>query len=169
MSDSTAITFAGPEAVERAHPERHRRPAELLAAPVVVLCLLALVVNDHWLKAAHTSWLTGKISDVAGLVVAPVLLLSLAETVAWLGGRTLTDSNRLMRAAAGAVGIAFAAIQLVPAAAGFYSDLAGHTASFVAALVPFVSSGGGPANVTADPTDLIALVALAVPIRLSHD
>lgn len=145
-----------------------RRPGELLVAPIVVLSLLALVVNDHWLKAAHPSWLTGKISDVAGLIVAPVLLISIAEVVAWLSGRTLTGLRHPMAAVAAAVGFAFAAVQLIPAATNAYAELAGHSARVVAMIVPVVSSSGGSADVTADPADLAALIALIVPIRLSR-
>src|SRR5690606_38370957 len=41
-----------------------------------VVALLVLVANDTWLKGAGVlpGWLTGKLSDVAGLVVAPVTL-----------------------------------------------------------------------------------------------
>jgi hypothetical protein len=47
------------------------------AAWVIYLgALLVLIANDGWLKGAGSlpGWLTGKLSDVAGLVVAPVTL-----------------------------------------------------------------------------------------------
>src|SRR5690606_8076044 len=45
-----------------------------LSHPVTVLALAVLLVNDHVLKQAYGSWWTGKLSDVAGLVLAPALV-----------------------------------------------------------------------------------------------
>ena len=45
-----------------------------LASPGFALALVVLVLNDHVLKTAYPGWITGKLSDVAGLVVAPLLL-----------------------------------------------------------------------------------------------
>ncbi|GAA0992412.1 hypothetical protein GCM10009555_081420 [Acrocarpospora macrocephala] len=42
--------------------------------PLTVLATLVLAVNDHILKPLWPGLLTGKLSDVAGLVVAPPLL-----------------------------------------------------------------------------------------------
>ena len=39
----------------------------LLLSPGFILCLTALILNDHIAKAVFHNWLTGKISDVAGL------------------------------------------------------------------------------------------------------
>ncbi len=164
MSETDALDVVAPVAHARRGAQR---PAELMTAPVVVLSLVALVINDHWLKGAHASWLTGKASDVAGLVVAPVMLVGLVEVAAWLLERKPPGSHRSMVVAAVAVGIVFATIQVLPPATEAYAKIAGWSAHLVAGLMPFVSSAGGPANVTADPTDLVALFALLVPLRLS--
>ncbi|GAA3121815.1 hypothetical protein GCM10020001_047700 [Nonomuraea salmonea] len=42
-----------------------------LCHPVTVAGVLVLLVNDHLLKAAFPGVVTGKLSDVAGLLVAP--------------------------------------------------------------------------------------------------
>jgi hypothetical protein len=42
-----------------------------LASPGFALALVVLVLNDHVLKTAYPGWITGKLSDVAGLVLAP--------------------------------------------------------------------------------------------------
>lgn len=39
--------------------------------------LLLLALNDHYLKQHFTSWLTGKVSDFAGLLIFPMFLLFL--------------------------------------------------------------------------------------------
>jgi hypothetical protein len=82
----------------------------LRRAPGHPLCLAAtvlLLLNDHLLKASFPGLLTGKLSDIAWLVVAPVVLaalLSLARV-----------SARVARwGALAAAGVAFAALQLWP-------------------------------------------------------
>ncbi len=45
-----------------------------LIHPVTVAATALLILNDQVLKAAYPGWLTGKLSDVAGLVMAPPLL-----------------------------------------------------------------------------------------------
>ena len=47
--------------------------------PLWLASLALLVVNDHLLKRAGLlpGWLTGKLSDIAGLIVAPVLLATI--------------------------------------------------------------------------------------------
>ncbi len=54
----------------------HRRSAAI--APLVdirfLLALNTLIVNDQILKAVYGNWLTGKLSDVAGLIVMPVVV-----------------------------------------------------------------------------------------------
>ncbi len=42
--------------------------------PLTLISLFVLVLNDHFLKWAHPSWVTGKLSDVAGMVLAPLVL-----------------------------------------------------------------------------------------------
>jgi hypothetical protein len=37
--------------------------------------LLLLLFNDHYFKFAFSNWLTGKLSDVAGIILLPLLLL----------------------------------------------------------------------------------------------
>ena len=39
--------------------------------PVALAAIAVLVVNDHVLKSAYPGWLTGKLSDIAGLVFFP--------------------------------------------------------------------------------------------------
>lgn len=51
-----------------------KRPASLLLHPLFLLNLFVLLANDLCWKAAYHNWLTGKLSDVAGLVVLPVFL-----------------------------------------------------------------------------------------------
>jgi hypothetical protein len=103
-----------------------------LGHPVTVLALAVLIVNDHVLKAAHPGWVTGKLSDAAGLVLAPALLglvLPRAVAVALVGaGFTLAKATET------GAGVASAAWGLV----------------------------SGPSGIRADPTDLLALPFLGL-------
>ena len=53
----------------------HKWYASLLH-PVTVGSFALLLVNDHWLKPYHPGWLSGKLSDVAFMVVAPLWLFA---------------------------------------------------------------------------------------------
>ncbi|WP_410596814.1 hypothetical protein [Amycolatopsis sp. lyj-23] len=97
-----------------------------------------LLLNDHVFKPAWPGLVTGKLSDVAGLVVAPPLLglllgLFLAARVAAVAAVLVT-------------GAGFAVVKLGAAGA-------------VSAVWSVVN---GPSVVLADPTDLVALPALGL-------
>lgn len=47
--------------------------------PITLVSLAMLVLNDHFLKWAHPSWLTGKLSDVAGMILAPIVLSAMTK------------------------------------------------------------------------------------------
>ena len=49
-----------------------RTSATLLFHPLFVLSLIALICNDFCWKYQYPNWFTGKLSDVAGLVVLPL-------------------------------------------------------------------------------------------------
>jgi len=42
---------------------------------IFIVCVFTLLVNDHYLKFRHTGWLTGKLSDVAGIIILPLILV----------------------------------------------------------------------------------------------
>jgi hypothetical protein len=106
------------------------------AAFWIALCVL--VLNDHLLKGSGLlpSQVTGKLSDFAGLIVAPVLLCVVLSV--------RTDRGRGL--AIGLIALAFAAIKLSPTCA--------HGA---AALLTML---GVPSRIWCDPTDLIAFAVL---------
>ena len=45
------------------------------------MAILLLLFNDHWLRYAHPSWLTGKLGDFTWLVFAPFIA---ALLFAWI-------------------------------------------------------------------------------------
>jgi hypothetical protein len=52
-----------------------------LAHPVAVAAVTLLLVNDHFLKHAWPGFVTGKLSDVAGMIFFPILLASVQRRV----------------------------------------------------------------------------------------
>jgi hypothetical protein len=175
-------------------------PGDLLLRPVSVVSLVVLVVNDHWLKARlgtdrRFGAVTGKLSDVAGLVFFPLVLASLLELGRWLGvardrdprrGRGRTREQRRGRSEgrergqgsgrpwvvtrgelAGATvvtGVGFAAVQVVPVAAGAYAGglaaLRWLPAGLAAALTAAPSPPFPRIHHVMDVTDCLCLPAL---------
>jgi hypothetical protein len=127
--------------------------------PAALAALAVLVANDWWAKRAHPSWLTGKLSDVAGLVVAPLALTAAAGALLWLAmalGAPIDPSLRRRRLllAIAAVAAPFLATKLSEPAAGAVAELL--------ALV------GGQPRIVCDPTDLLALPALWIAWRIGQ-
>jgi hypothetical protein len=129
--------------------------------PVTLAAVGLLVVNDWVLKP----WLgpgavTGKLSDIAGLVFAPVVMsaaLGLAlHVAAALGARVDPSlSRRRLLLCTAATGCVFAAVKLDPAAARLVADA--------------VARLGRPAAIYLDRSDLWCLLALAVALWIGRD
>lgn len=123
-----------------------REPNDLAALrhPLFWGALALLVVNDHLLKGSELvpGWLTGKLSDFAGLIVAPIVLSVLL--------RARSDRRRAL--AFGLVGGWFAAANLLP-------PVAAATTALGEAL-------GLSWTFWVDPTDLVALAVLPVAWQL---
>jgi hypothetical protein len=156
--------------------ERAGRVAALawLAHPVTLVSLAVLLLNDHVLKDRYPGVITGKLSDVAGLILMPAALGALAAALvsgraALVPGRAASVPGRAAvalrraalvpgRAASGrhqrvlipvlVTGLGFALVKAFPAGAAVAS--AGWTA-----LV-------GPSEIRADVTDLLTLPALGL-------
>jgi hypothetical protein len=123
---------------------RTREALRWLGAPATLLALAVLALNDHVLKQAAPGVVTGKLSDVAGLVVAPPLL---AVALAIL---------RVPRPAQ---------VSLVATGVGFTlaktTEWGVDTANAVWSLV-------WPTGMLRDPTDLVALPALVLSAWVAH-
>lgn len=132
-----------------------------LKHPITLLCIGLLLVNDHVLKVVVPSWLTGKLSDFAGLFFFPFLLA--------IGLSLILRRASLQTIGAFAFGITAIWFALIK------TTVWGNalTAEFVSRLL------GVPVQIILDPTDLIALgvllpawqlwnrVQVARPTRLS--
>jgi hypothetical protein len=128
--------------------------------PVTLAAIALLVVNDWYLKPRYgPSAITGKLSDIGGLIFAPVVLSSLIgialHLAARLGARVDPSlSRRRLYLCVAATGLGFAAIKLFPIAAGWLVD---------------ATSVWRHAEVYLDRTDLLCLPVLAISIWIGRD
>lgn len=140
-----------------------RAAGDGLLHPVPLLAIGVLVVNDHVLKAAWGNDLTGKLSDVAGLLFFPLLLQGLIEVIGHRGGE-LRPSRRLLVGCAVATAAVFSAIQVIEPAADAYRFGLGALQWPFRALASLASGGGlppvRPVSLTPDPTDLWTVPAV---------
>ncbi|WP_212832643.1 hypothetical protein [Catellatospora sp. TT07R-123] len=113
-----------------------------LAHPVSVGGLVLLLLNDHLLKAWYPGQVTGKLSDLAGMLMFPPLLACLAAL-----------APRLPERVAGPLALALTA-------AGFTAVKAVEPGARLASQAWSVLHG--PSVVRADATDLLVLPALAL-------
>ncbi len=119
--------------------------ARELCHPLPLAAVLVLALNDHVWKGAGLlpGWLTGKLSDVAGLFFFPALLTALVRGLARLLGLALPRAGGALGLGAVLVtGAGFAAAKLWPA------------------LNLALERSWGP--MVMDPTDLCALPVLGL-------
>jgi hypothetical protein len=134
-------TLRSPPAMPRSQPLFDFSP---LHRPLWWAALVVLLVNDNLLKGGGEApgWLTGKLSDFAFLIVAPVLLAAM-----------------LPRAVSRRRGVALAVVTLVYAAA----DLSPAVSAAIVAAARWI---GLPWRLWPDVTDLLALAVLPLTWRL---
>jgi hypothetical protein len=142
------------------------RRADLLLHPVVLLALAVWIGNDHLAKAAWPGAVTGKLSDVAGLVVFP--LIPVVALDRWRRWRGLPASGAAWAAGwLAATAAAMIAIKVVDPAAWVYRHGLAVVQYPLLAALRLLASGDLPAlrpvRLAMDPTDLLALPALLVP------
>ena len=148
--------------VDRA--ERAALPVGEAMHPLTLAAVAILVINDwvlkpHW-RSGPLHAITGKLSDIAGLAFAPVVLTAaiglVLAVLARLGARidpSLTRRRLLLSIAA--TGAGFASVKLSPGAAE--------------AVVSALSHLGRPASIYLDRTDLLCLPALALAYWIGRD
>ncbi len=141
-------------------------PAGGLLHPAALIAVAVLIVNDHAFKGTLPPVITGKLSDVAGLVFFPLALQGGWETVRSVAARPWGPSRGALAVAIGATGVVFAAIQLSETAMLGYEYALGALQWPLWAALAAASGeplpGWFPVAGWSDPTDLLTLPALAV-------
>ena len=134
-------------------------PGDVVLHPAVIFAVVALAVNDHIAKSLWPGVITGKLSDVAGLVFFPILLVSLCEIGLASLRRPAIPSRHVLVAAVAATAIAFFAVKVLSPAGDWYRVVWGFLSSPLRGSVT-------PVMLTQDFTDLLALPALVVAWRI---
>jgi hypothetical protein len=118
-----------------------------LVHPLSLLAIILLLVNDHWLRYAHPSWLTGKLGDFTWLVFAPFIA---ALLFSWLIPRTWKRHQELVGwLSIGFIGVWFATAKTIPLVHEW-------TTQTLYAIV------GWEGQLRLDVTDLLTLPALLI-------
>jgi hypothetical protein len=132
-------------------------PLTLLVRPGPMLGLGLLALNDHVLKGSGLlpGWLTGKLSDFAGLLFFPLLLVTLVNLLEWalnsLARRPLLRASPTtfeVVLACVLTAAFFSAVQIHPDVAWAYGR---------ATAILSLWSDATMAEVTMDPTDVVAV------------
>ncbi|MDN5545067.1 MAG: hypothetical protein L0H03_07325 [Rhodococcus sp. (in: high G+C Gram-positive bacteria)] len=127
------------------------RPGDLLLSPWALVSVSVILVNDHVLKGAFGNTMTGKLSDVAGVFLFPLLLLSVLELL-----RRKLAGRAAIAWSIAVTGIGFAAVKTVSPIGDAYEWVIGFfrwtAGGFRGELLPIV--------VFRDPSDLWVLPIL---------
>lgn len=132
-----------------------------LLHPIALAALGTLIVNDHVLKVRYPGWITGKLSDVAGMIVFPLLAGALVTAVA-----RRADPGRMLAGCVAATAIGFALVKLWAPATHACGLVLGALQWPFAALAHGASVGVAPVAIARDPSDLLALPFAAVALWL---
>lgn len=144
-----------------AAPDRPARPiGSALLGPVPLAAVALLLLNDQVLKAAYPGWLTGKLSDFAGLAFFPLFLQALWEL--WRP----RPSRRALLVCVLATGAVFALVKTTgPGITAYRIGLAALQWPLLASFDLLRGQGAGalaPVQAVRDPSDLLALPMLGV-------
>jgi hypothetical protein len=145
-----------------------RRARAALLHPIALVAVALLLVNDHVLKAAWPGWWTGKLSDVAALIVGPVAVAALWQLI--VRGRAVAGRPGRLPPAEAVIAIGFGAmfvaVKLDPLANEVYARVVGVLGWPITAAGDLLAGRAlqalGRAPTVLDPGDLIALPAILV-------
>lgn len=115
-----------------------------LQHPATLLSIALLLINDHVLKAIGPAWLTGKLSDFAGLFFFPFIIAA--------GLSLFSYKFKVKRQQIGQVAFVIAILWF--ALLKTIQPINSFTTQFASLLVGF------PTKFILDPTDIVALIAM---------
>jgi hypothetical protein len=136
-------------------------PGEALLHPVALASIAVLLINDHVLKAAWPGFITGKLSDFAGLVFFPLLLLACSQIAQALIGRSCALAKRQLIVAISFTAALFVAIKADSTANELVSAILGGAQWLVGGVLGASALAPAPVVIARDLSDVIALPALA--------
>lgn len=140
-------------------PARCSMAGDGLLHPVALSTMAILVLNDHLWKSQWPGTVTGKLSDIAGLVLFPLLLQAAVEVWNAVRGRGHRPSRRVLIVCILLTGSVFAAAELSSTVDSMLQVTWGWL------RWPLTVVGGDsmrPGVLTQDATDMITLPALLI-------
>jgi hypothetical protein len=162
--------MASPSRAGYAMSQCHATPGDLLLHPGSICALVLLVANDHLFKGTDLpTVLTGKLSDVAGLVLLPLVLTASWEWVVETF-RQVSTSPRIRAVGVATVisAITFTALQVSSVASNIYARVLGFLQWLPAAGLALIGGQRSPSVLVpehvSDLGDLIALPACLLAI-----
>jgi hypothetical protein len=151
-----------------------RAPGASLFHPLALASLALLLFNDHYLKAAWPSALSGKLSDFAGVLLTPIVMFSAYELLWRRASRSNVDprhENRVLALIALATAIGFALPEIWAPADYAYRYGLGALRFPFRAIGSLLRAGEWPdfrpVIATADVTDLLAVPMAFVAYRVA--
>ncbi|MBL8950572.1 MAG: hypothetical protein JNK82_07345 [Myxococcaceae bacterium] len=141
---------------------------EGLLHPAALAAAALLGLNDHLFKALWPGTVTGKLSDVAGLLVFPLLLQALWELGGWRSGRRVAPSLNVLAVCVLVTAVVFTLAKVWPPGSHAYRVAFGVARWPLDAALATLSGRGLPplsrVSLTPDATDLVALPAAALAL-----
>lgn len=136
-------------------PGRTLQPGDVMLHPGVVTSIAVFVLNDHVLKESWPGPVTGVLSDLAGLVFFPLLLVAASELL-----QRRVATTHTVAVCVALTGVLFVSMELMP----FAEHALEIGWDWSRRRVGLTSS----IDLTADPTDLVALPSLAVALWIGR-
>jgi len=140
---------------------RARAAGDWMLHPMALGAMATLALNDHVLKAAYPSWWTGKLSDVAGIIFFPWLLVSFWELSRQALRRPWQANRVVLLSSIALTALVFAAVKVNDQAGTALRVVLVHFWSSIATYAPWLVPGR--VRHTVDPTDLLVLPLLWLP------
>ncbi len=131
---------------------------DLVLHPVALTGLVVLLLNDHVLKAAAPGFVTGKLSDLAGMAFFPFLLLAARDVLL-----RRPPTARSAWVAAVVTASTFTAVKLSDPARDVYATVVGRLRYPADALLTGTGSPV-PVVIQPDPGDVVTVVACAAVV-----
>jgi hypothetical protein len=147
-------------------------PGDALLHPIAVASVVVLLLNDHVWKAAMPGAVTGELSDFAGLIFFPLMLIAAAEIAQDGVGRWQRPNRKLAIAACLLTAAGFALVKATAIGTTAWSVATGAMQWLPGAAADVFMGHGLPAPartlVAMDVTDLIALPAVLVAFWIAR-
>jgi len=148
----------------RSRPHEPVVPGDILLHPLVLVAIGLLVLNDHVLKHLWPGLVTGKLSDVAGLLFFPLALVAAWEVALSIYGNPAHPSRTVILVAGIGSAILFAAAKITPVGNAMVGGALGWVQWLFASAVAWLGNTPSPrfmpAALVMDPGDLVALGAI---------